>query len=184
MLAFDRLVKSGKARFIGASNFFAWRMQKSEDICDTNGYAKFCCIQTRFSYFRPAPESQFGLQIPANEELFEYCVNNNITLLAYSPLLSGSYGRKDRILPEQYTYRNRSTQLSVLNEVAEEIGVNANQVVLAWMLANSIKVIPVIGVSSREQLLKNLQAEKIKFSNEQLRKLNEMSDWKNQIVKE
>ncbi len=53
--AFDRLVRAGKVRFIGASNFLAWRLEKARMVSRANGWAEYCCIQQRYSYLRPKP---------------------------------------------------------------------------------------------------------------------------------
>jgi aryl-alcohol dehydrogenase-like predicted oxidoreductase len=71
--AFDRLVKAGKVRLIGASNFLAWRLEEARWVSQTHGWAEYCCIQQRHSYVRPKPGGSFAPQIAANDDLLDYC---------------------------------------------------------------------------------------------------------------
>jgi aryl-alcohol dehydrogenase-like predicted oxidoreductase len=90
MAAFDRLVKAGKVRLIGASNFLAWRLEEARWVSQTRGWAEYCCIQQRYSYIRPKSGASFDPQIATNDDLLDYCRARGITILAYSPLLSGA----------------------------------------------------------------------------------------------
>ena len=59
----------------------------------------FCCVQQRFTYLRPRVDADFDFQTSCNDDLLEYCKFRDLPLLAYSPLLSGAYGRDDRRIP-------------------------------------------------------------------------------------
>jgi aryl-alcohol dehydrogenase-like predicted oxidoreductase len=173
--AFQRLISAGKVRFIGASNFSAWRMEEARWVSQTHGWAGYCCIQQRYSYIRPKPGASFGLQVAANDDLLDYCRMRGITLLAYSLLLSGAYTRPERSLPSQYLGPDTNARLAALREVSEEVGATLNQVVLAWMLQSDPVVIPVIGASAMDQLQENLGALEIKLNADQMAQLNEAS---------
>ena len=175
MAAFDRLVRAGKVRFIGASNFLAWRLEEARWVSQTSGWAKYCCIQQRYSYIRPKPAASFVPQIAANDDLLDYCCSRGITMLAYSPLLSGAYTRADRPFPEQYLGPDTDARLAALNAVAEEVGATANQVVYAWMLQSNPPVIPLVGASTVEQMHENLGALEIELSADQMARLNDAS---------
>ena len=95
------------------------------------------------------------------------------TLLAYSVLLSGAYTREDRPLPEQYRSEDSEARLRVLREVAREVGATPNQVVLAWMLHSDPPVLPLIAVSTPEQMVENLGALEVRLSAEQMDRLNQ-----------
>lgn len=170
--AFDALIESGKVRHIACSNMMAWRVQQARDISEANGWASYCGVQQRYSYLRPKPSTNFGVQEIASEELLDYCrENEDFTLLAYSPLLSGAYTRSDRPLPDAYVSADSEARLGVLREVAAELGATPNQVVIAWMLQGTPSVLPVIAASRAEQLAETLAAPEVKLSAEQLERL-------------
>jgi len=169
--AFNRLIQAGKVRFIGASNFWAWRLEKALWVSQINGWAQYCCVQQRHTYLRARAGQNFGAQIAANDELLDSCRENNVTVLAYSALLAGAYTRDDRQPGEQYRGADSDARLSTLRSVAAEIGVTPNQVILAWMLHDG--VLPLIAASTREQMQENLDALDITLTAEQMKRLNE-----------
>lgn len=170
--AFNRLIDAGKVRCIGASNFLAWRLERARWISHTSGWAEYCCIQQRHSFLRRKPGTSFAPQITANEDLLDYCKVNDMTLLAYSPLLSGAYTRSDRGFQEQYLGPDTDVRLLVLESVAGELGATPNQVVLAWMVQSNPPVIPLVAASTTDQMAENLGALDLELSNEQMRRLN------------
>jgi len=176
METFNRLVTAGEVRYIGASNYLAWRLEEARWISRTHGWAEYCCIQQRYSYVRPNPGARFDYpQIAANEDLLDYCRSRGITLLAYSPLLNGAYTRPDRSFPKQYLSPDTDARLAALKAVAEEVGATVNQVVYAWMVQSDPPVIPLIGASTIEQLEENLGAIEVTLSTEQMKHLNNTS---------
>jgi aryl-alcohol dehydrogenase-like predicted oxidoreductase len=168
--AFDRLVQTGKVRYIGASNYLAWRLEKARWISRTNGWAEYCCVQQRYSYLRGRRGVSFEPQVEANDDLVSYTRMEGVTLLAYSVLLGGAYTRSDRAFGDQYLGPDSDARLAALRAVADETGATANQVVLAWMLQQG--VLPLIAASTREQLQENLDALDVTLSDEQLTRLN------------
>ena len=175
MEAFDRLVRAGKVRFIGASNFLAWRLEETRWVSQTHGWAEYCSIQQRYSYIRPKPGASFDPQIAANNDLLDYCRSWGITMLAYSPLLSGAYTRADRSFPEQYLGPDTDARLAALKTVAEEVGATANQVVLAWMVQSDPPVIPLVAASTVEQMRESLGALEVELGAGQMARLNDAS---------
>lgn len=175
MEAFDRLVRAGKVRLVGASNFLAWRLEEAQWVSQTHGWTGYCGIQQRYSYIRPKPGASFDPQIAANDDLLDYCRSRGITMLAYSPLLNGAYTRADRDFPEQYLGPDTDARLAALKAVAEEVGATANQAVLAWMVQNDPPVIPLVAASTVEQMRENLDALGIELSAEQMARLNDTS---------
>jgi aryl-alcohol dehydrogenase-like predicted oxidoreductase len=171
--AFDKLVRDGKVRFIGASNFLAWRLERARWISKTNDLAAYCCIQQRFTYARPRPGADFAPQVSANDDLLDYCASNPVTMLAYSPLLGGAYTRDDRDFAAQYQSHDTQARVKVLKTIAEEVGATPNQVIYAWMLQSTPLVIPLTAASTKEQLAENLGALDVTLSNEQIQRLNE-----------
>ncbi len=175
MEAFDRLVQAGKVRYIGASNFLAWRLEKARMISRAGGWAEYCCIQQRHSYLRPKPGAGFGAQINSNDDLLDYVDSEGVTLLAYSPLLSGAYTREDRDFPEQYLGPDSDARLAALHAVTGEMGATANQIVYAWMIQSTPPVIPLMAASNDAQMTENLGALDVNLSEAQMTRLNETS---------
>jgi aryl-alcohol dehydrogenase-like predicted oxidoreductase len=171
--AFDRLVKSGMVRFIGASNYMAWRLEEARWISQSKGLPEYCCIQQRHSYVRNKKGTTFDPQIAVNPDLLDYCRNRNITLLAYSALLSGAYTRTDRPFPDEYLGKDSENRLTALNKIATEVGATPNQVVLAWMLHSDPQVVPLIAASTEDQLQENIDSLEINLSLRQLEELNQ-----------
>jgi aryl-alcohol dehydrogenase-like predicted oxidoreductase len=170
--AFDRLVKAGKVRLIGASNFLAWRLEAARRVSRAHGWAEYCCIQQRYTYLQPKPGASFGPQTAVNDDLLDYCRAENVTLLAYSPLLGGAYTRNDRPMPEQYVSADSGRRLAALRAVAAETGATANQVILAWMAQSDPVVIPLMAASTEEQMAEDLAALELKLTPEQMARLN------------
>jgi aryl-alcohol dehydrogenase-like predicted oxidoreductase len=170
MEAFDRLVKAGKVRLIGASNYLAWRLEQARWISQVNGWAQFCCIQQRYTYLRMKPGATFAPQVLANDDLLDYCRSTGMTLLAYSVLLAGAYTRKDKTIPNQHAGVDTDMRLAALHEVAQETGATVNQVILRWMLQSSM--IPLIAASDEAQLQENLGSLNMELSAEHMAKLD------------
>ena len=164
--AMDKLVKAGKVRCIAASNIKAWRLEEARQIAIHNNLAPHVAVQQRFTYLRPKVNANFGHQISTNADLLEYCSIRNLPLVAYSPLLSGSYQREDRPLQSQYQHEDSNARLEALKSVADSVGASPNQVILAWMIQSG--VIPIFGASREEQMAENLSATSLVLSEEQM----------------
>lgn len=171
--AFNSLIKAGKVRTIGASNFMAWRLEETHWTSQINGWSEYCCIQQRFTYLRPRSGTTFYPQLAVNDDLLEYCRHRPITLLAYSALLSGAYTRPDRELDSQYHSPDSQARLEAVKMVAQEKGITVNQVILAWMLNSQPFVLPLIAASTEAQLRENIQALDIVLSQDEMETLNQ-----------
>ncbi|GAK52590.1 aldo/keto reductase [Candidatus Moduliflexus flocculans] len=171
--AFDNLVRAGKVRVIGASNFLAWRLEEAMWISQQQGWTEYCCVQQRYTYLRPRAGTTFDPQISANDDLLDYCKARGLTMLAYSPLLNGAYSRADRQFPPQYVSADSDKRLNVLREIANETGATVNQVIFAWMLHSEPAVIPLIAASTKEQMQENLDAANVRLTPEQMARLNQ-----------
>ncbi len=175
MTAFDRLVRAGKVRYLGASNYLAWRLEQAHWVSKTNDLTAFCCLQQRYTYLRPNPDARFGSQEVAGNAVRDYvrARRHDFTLLAFSVLLAGAYTREDRPLPEQYRSADSEARLRALRAVAGEVSATPNQIVLAWLLHSDPPVLPLIAASTSEQLAENLGALDISLSDEHMRRLDE-----------
>lgn len=170
MQAFDRLVQAGKVRYIGASNYLAWRLEQARWTSQVNGWAQFCCIQQHYTYLRLRPGMHVEPQVMVNDDLLDYVSTSGMTLLGYSVLQSGAYTRADRELRPELRMGDNDRRLEVLRQVAAESGATVNQVILKWMLNRS--VVPLIAASSEAQLAENIGAQDINLSAEQMERLN------------
>lgn len=171
--AFNRLIKAGKVRAIGCSNYRFSRLLEAKGISSAKGLASYSCIQQRYTYLRPTIHADFGIQVSAVDDLLVYCKeNDDITLLAYSPLLGGLYNREDASIPDAYRSEEQLNRLQVIRQVAGEVGATPNQIVLAWMLQNVPRVLPLVAVSDLAQLEENLGALHIGLNAELIGRLN------------
>ncbi|MFC1462740.1 aldo/keto reductase [Verrucomicrobiota bacterium] len=173
--AFDRLIEAGKVRYIGASNYVAWRLADALNISASNSWARFQCVQQKHTYLRPVPGADVGVWPPAYPYFFDLCREKSITAIAYSPLLRGAYVRNDRPAGRMYAGADSDARMAALKELAGEKGVTANQAVFAWMMHCDPVVIPLFSVSSSEQLTEDLGALDVELNEEDMGRLDEAS---------
>jgi aryl-alcohol dehydrogenase-like predicted oxidoreductase len=176
MAAFDRLVKAGKVRAIGASNLSVWRIAQSNLLSQLKGWASYVAVEQRYTFLRPRYAADFGPQIFINEDLKEYARSSGVSLVGYSVLLSGACDRGAANLPAQFAGPDADARLEVLGAVAAEAGASRSQTILAWMRQSDPPVLPIIAGSRTEQLAENIAALDIKLSDEQMRRLNTAGD--------
>jgi aryl-alcohol dehydrogenase-like predicted oxidoreductase len=177
LAALHRLVEEGKVRFIACSNFRTWRLERARQISAAYGWVSYVAIQQQYSYLRPKPGADFGIGLNADDELLDYlCSNEEVTLIAYSPLLKGIYESEQK----REAYYNwplfnscdAEVRLETLTKLAQELGVSNHQLVLAWLLHHRPRVIPIVAASSVGQYEHNLHALDIHLTDEQLVMLN------------
>jgi aryl-alcohol dehydrogenase-like predicted oxidoreductase len=179
--AFGELVAAGTVGLVGVSNHWAWRVERSRATAVALGVPGYAVLQYSHSYLRPRTDvpaawAQDGSVGVASGEILSYVRQNpGLTLVAYSPLLHGSYVRSDadRPLGPQFDHPGTAARLSALRSVAAETGATANQVVLAWLMGGEIPVIPLVGASSVAQLDESLAAVDLELSGEQRARLDE-----------
>ncbi|MEV4757907.1 aldo/keto reductase [Micromonospora sp. NPDC049559] len=155
--ALAELVTSGAVDRLGASNHALWRVERARGVARTNGWPGYTALQLRHSYVSPRP----GAPVPDQSHRFGWVTDDvldyvssdgELVLWAYTPLLNGAYTRDDRPLPEAYDHPGTARRLAMLAEVADELGVTRNQVVLAWLTGGVPAVTPIVGVSGVAQL--------------------------------
>jgi len=173
MGAFDRLIRSGKVRAIGASNLTSWRIAEANAVAGANGWARYSAVEQRHTYLRPRHGADFGPQVAVNDDMKGYCRARGVTLIAYSALIQGAYTRQDRPVPAQYAGSDADGRLVILRDVAAEVGATLNQVVIAWMRQSDPPVLPIIAGSEPAQVTENLAALKVTLSAAQMQRLNE-----------
>lgn len=167
--ALAALAESGAVGLLGCNNTALWRIERARSMTRAAARPGYSCVQQRHSYLLPLPaRRQTNL---VTEELLDYVEAEELTLLAYSPLLGGAYPRGERPGGE-YAHAANDARLAVLAEVAAELGATAPQVVLAWLLHSSPSVIPVTGASSVSQLDELLGATELSLDAETMARLD------------
>jgi aryl-alcohol dehydrogenase-like predicted oxidoreductase len=183
----DMLVKSGKVRYIGASNFSGWQLQKAVDLAHQMGCEPFTCLQPQYNLLERVIEW----------EVVPVCLNEGLGIIPWSPLrggwLSGKYRRGMERPPEGSrvetaeqkgwseswsAYANERTWkiLDALFAVAAETGKLPAQVALNWLLQKPGVTAPIIGARTMEQLLNNLGGAGWTLTAEQVARLDQVSE--------
>ncbi|WP_199711330.1 aldo/keto reductase [Tessaracoccus antarcticus] len=147
--AFADLVEEGLVREVAASNLTAKRLAEALTVTTSHPYR---ALQQRFTYLQPAATADTAPQVVLDDATELIAETAGITLVGYSPLLSGAYTRKDRPLPSEYDTPANTVRLERLREVTKSSEMDAGQVVLAWMKQRPRAVIPIVGVSSPSQV--------------------------------
>ena len=170
----NRIVKAGKARYIGISNCFAWQIAKANALAEKEGFAKFISIQGHYNLIFREEE----------REMVPYCEEENIALTPYSALASGRLSRKPgdgdtkRAAEDTYAkfkYDATADQddliINRVAELAEKHDVSMTEISLAWLLTKVTA--PVVGATKLHHIEgaakavdMNLTAEEITYLEE------------------
>lgn len=180
--AFTDLVRKGYVRYLGCSNFSAWRLMQALWVSDSSGFERFVALQPEYSIAHPTREI-------FERELARACETYGVGVIPYSPLaggfLTGKY-KKGEPLPDSVRAKgigqNRFNDknwaiLEVLEEVASSNNANVAQVSLAWLLSKRYVSAPIVGANSIEQLRGVLPAATLQLSASDLERLDEVSSW-------
>lgn len=183
MEALDLLVRQGKVRYIGASNFTAWQVMKYQGVAQRQGLARFVAQQIHYSL----------LSRDAEWELLPMGVDEGIGAMVWSPLAGGMLAGKYRRDSDDEQHQRRYEQLSprseppihhpedlfcvtdVLAAVAERHQVSMAQVALAYLLTKPGVTTIVIGGRTAEQVRDSLACTTVQLSAEDLAALDEVS---------
>ena len=168
--ALATLAERGTVGLLGASNHATWRIERARAIARAGGRPAYSCVQQEHSYLLPWPDpGQVNL---VSEELVDYAAAEDLTLLAYSPLLKGVYARPGEAPMPGYDHPTNRARLAVLREVAAELGATPAQVVLAWLMRGEPPMIPVVGASTVAQLEELLGAVDLRLDGEVRKRLD------------
>ena len=177
LVAFTKLKEQGKIRFTGISNAESWRIQHSQQLSETKNYLPYCCVQQKYSYLRPKRSADLWVQKMLNEELMHYAeLNKDVTLLAYSTLLSGGYSKIENELPTDYRSTDSTLRLALLKSLAQAKGCSMNQLVLSWIMRHKTRIIPIITGSSLKQIEENLGATEVELNEHELSLLHKAGE--------
>ena len=175
--AYDELIKSGKVRAIGASNYKGPRLREAEQVAGTHNLAHYTTLQPEYNlYDRQAYESDLALPV---EEL-------HLGVIPYFSLASGFLTGKYQSLDdtkgknrgsrvEKYFNDRGMKILQALKQVSEETGAEQASIALAWLLAQPTITAPIASATSTKQLDALFTAVELKLSGAQLETLTEAS---------
>jgi len=177
--AYDQLVKDGKVRIIGASNFQIDRLEESIKISQQEELAVYQTFQPEFNLF---DREDFETNIAP------FTTANNLSVISYfslaSGFLSGKYRSKDDLqgskrsgMVEKYLTPRGFKILAALDEVAAEYNSNPATISLAWLIAHPAVTAPIASATTPDQLKQLIDAATLKLSEEAIEKLNEASLW-------
>jgi aryl-alcohol dehydrogenase-like predicted oxidoreductase len=181
--AFDDLVLAGKVRYIGCSNYPAWRLVRALWVSELNGLVSYDSYQPHYNLVHRAEFER---------ELAEVCLKFGLGVIPYSPLgggfLTGKY-KKGKQVPDEWR-GSRSDRIKgymtdenyKLLDLMEDFSKRENnrsvsRLVLAWLLNQPVVTSPIIGPKNLEQLQDNLGAVDVKLTQDEKEALDKASAW-------
>ena len=177
MEALHDIVRSGKARYIGASSMFAWQFAKAQHIAERNGWTQFVSMQNHYNLIYREEE----------REMIPQCIDQGVGIIPWSPLARGVLAGNQTRQGEKRTTRSETdgftdylygqpTDFDVVERVADvagERGVPAAQVALAWLLQKPGVTAPIVGATKLNHLTDALGAEALELSDDEVKLLEE-----------
>ena len=170
----DRIVKAGKARYIGISNCFAWQIAKANALAQQEGFAKFVSVQGHYNLIFREEE----------REMVPYCEEDNIALTPYSALASGRLSRKPgqgdtkRAVEDKYakfkydaTAEQDNAIIGRVAELAKKYNVSMTEISLAWLLTKVTS--PVVGATKLHHIEGAAKAMDLELTEEEIVYLEE-----------
>jgi aryl-alcohol dehydrogenase-like predicted oxidoreductase len=181
MEALDRLIRDGKVRYVGCSNFSGWHIMKGLAAADAGGYQRF--VSQQIHYTLQAREAEY--------ELVPISIDQGLGILVWSPiaggLLSGKFRKKGKgpkgsrhfarahREPPIYDEDKLFDIVDVLVEVGEAHRCSAARVALAWLLQRPGITSIIIGGRTGEQFADNLAAADLKLTRDEVKRLDAVS---------
>ncbi|MFN5953265.1 MAG: aldo/keto reductase [Dolichospermum sp.] len=181
--ALDTIVRAGKVRYIGVSNFLAYRLARALGRADVRPLARFVSIQPRYNLLFREIE----------RELLPLAQEEGLAVIPYNPLAGGLLTGKHKLAEgptsgtrftlgtaaeryqERYWHDREFNTVEELRTVADLAGLSLTTLALAWVLANPIITAPIIGASRPEQLFDSLKAVEVKLDDNLKQKLNDIT---------
>jgi aryl-alcohol dehydrogenase-like predicted oxidoreductase len=174
MAVLDCIVKSGKARYIGASSMYAWQFAKAQFVASAAGTTRFVSMQNHYNLVYREEE----------REMIPLCVDQGIGIIPWSPLarglLAGARGRggerstirsgNDPLADDMYVEDDFDV-VDVVREVASERGCAPAQVALAWLLRKSAVTAPIVGATKTQHVEDAIAALDLRLSDEETSRL-------------
>ncbi len=181
--ALDDVVRSGKARYVGVSNFLAYRLARALGRADVKGKTRFVSLQPRYSLLYRETE----------RELLPLAQEEGLGVIPYNPLagglLTGKYQPGSAPVPgtrftlgtaaaryqDRYWHEAQFKAVEALRQAAAEAGIGLTTAAIAWVLANPAITAPIIGASRPEQLADTLAAADLTLDPDMKQKLDELT---------
>jgi aryl-alcohol dehydrogenase (NADP+) len=175
--ALDDVVRTGKARYLGASSMYAWQFAKALFVSDLHGWARFASMQNHYNLVYREEE----------REMLPLCRDQGIAVVPWSPLARGFLAGNRSREPWGETVRARTddfaqsmyyrdSDFAVVERaasLAEAHGATSAQIALAWLLHKPGVTAPIIGASKVQQLDESVAALDIRLSEEDIARLEE-----------
>ena len=170
----NRMVKAGKARYIGISNCFAWQLAKANALAEKEGFAKFVSVQGHYNLIFREEE----------REMAKLCAEDNIAMTPYSSLAGGRLskhpGETSKRLEEdsyaRFKYDATAEQDAIIidrvAELADKHGVTMTEISLAWLLTKVTA--PVVGATKLHHIEGAAKAVDLTLSDSEIAYLEEM----------
>jgi aryl-alcohol dehydrogenase-like predicted oxidoreductase len=178
--AFDDLVRQGKARYIGCSNYHSWRLIEALWVSDKHGLARYESLQPKYNLF---------YRDEYERELEPLCREQQVGVITYSSLGSGFFSgkyRRGQELPKtvraggierQYFNERGWRILDAVDAVAGARGATTAQVALAWIVQRPGVTAPIASATSPEQLKELLGGVELNLDKDALDQLDKASAW-------
>jgi len=177
MDALNDVVRSGKARYIGASSMFAWQFSKAQYTAQRHGWTRFVSMQNHYNLVYREEE----------REMIPLCIDQCVGLIPWSPLARGfltggrrrgDWGATTRAKSDEFGHSMyyREEDFAVTDRVAElanECGATQSQIALAWILSKPYVTAPIIGATKMNHLEEAIAALDIKLSEDEVKRLEE-----------
>jgi aryl-alcohol dehydrogenase-like predicted oxidoreductase len=180
MRAFDDLVRAGKVRYVGCSNYPAWRLVEALWTSGSQGLVSYISLQPHYNLVR---RQEF------EQDLADVVEGYGLGVIPYSPLasgfLTGKYRRGEappdsaraETVQKRYFREENFQVLDRMEEIGRAQGKSLPQVALAWLLANPLVTAPIIGANSLEQLQTSLGAAGFRLDAAEKQALDEVTAW-------
>jgi len=181
--ALDDLVRAGKVRYVGCSNFLTYRLVRAIGRSETLGLARFDSVQPRYNLLFRQIE----------REMLPFCAEEGVGVIPYNPiaggLLSGKHqrgaaptegtrftlGNASQNYQDRYWHDREFATVEQLKGVADELGLPLVTLAVAWTLAQPAITAPIIGASRPDQLDASLAAVDVELTPEVLQRLDELT---------
>lgn len=173
--ALHDVVKSGKARYIGASSMFAWQFMQALALQKANNWARFVSMQNHLNLLYREEE----------REMLPLCANQGVGVIPWSPLARGRLARAadaktersetDRFGAALYRRTADSDRAIIdrVGEIATERGLPRAQIALAWHFTKPVITAPIVGATKLEQLNDSIAAIDVALSADEVKRLEE-----------
>jgi 1-deoxyxylulose-5-phosphate synthase len=175
MGALHDVVRSGKARYIGASSMYAWQFAKAQAVADRNGWTRFVSMQNHYNLLYREEE----------REMIPQCIDQGVAVMPWSPLARGRLARRPddaatlRSENDAYAeslYPSPEADRRVIDrvvEVADARGASPAHVALAWLLQRPGVTSPIVGATRSGHIADALAAERLELTADEVARLEE-----------